>query len=68
MKGPCGVISNENDRGDADAEAVLVCNANPGDEVKLFAADGYQIIGHTMPMNVTNWDGENFMAVDLCIE
>lgn len=68
VKGPCALISGENDKGDADAEAVWVCNANPGDEVKIMAANGYQVIGHTLPMNVTDWDGENFVAVDLCIE
>jgi len=67
-KGLCGVISSNSGLGNADAESQLVACGSAGDEVILAAAYGRQIIGHVAGYNVVNWDNENFIMADLCIE
>lgn len=65
--GPCSCMLSQTDKGDANAEAAWVSGANPGSECIIEAADGYQVIGHNVPMNTINFDNENFAMLDLCI-
>jgi len=68
VKGPCGVISSESDKGNADAEHEIIHGGAAGSEVILKAAHGYQVIGYLLPMNTVSWENENFMLVNLNIE
>jgi len=68
VKGPCGVLSSQNDKGNADAEHAIVAGASQGSECILQAAHGYQVIGYLLPMNTVSWENENFMLVNLNIE
>ena len=68
VKGPCAVLATPATLGDADGEQAMVHGKNPGSEIGVATAYGYQVIGHSLPYNVINWDAENFMMIDLCIE
>lgn len=65
--GPCGVIGTPATLGDTMAEQALVAN-QVGSEVSVEAAYGYQVIGHCMLFDQIDWDNENFLIVDLCID
>jgi hypothetical protein len=65
--GPCGVISNNVNLGNADNEFDIRHGMNAGDEVNVAAGHGYQKIGNLLIADAVNWDNENFIIVDLTI-
>lgn len=68
VKGPCGILSSQSAKGELNNEKEIVHGANPGSEVIVRAAHGYQTVGYLLPMSADSWDNENFMLIDLCIE
>lgn len=66
-RGLCGVIATPATLGDAMADMSLVMNQT-GAEVSVPAGHGYQVIGHCVFFDQIDWDNENFVMADLCIE
>lgn len=68
VKGPAAIISSQAAKGQLNNEKEIVHGANPGSEVIVRAAHGFQTVGYLLPMSIDSWDNENFMLIDLCIE
>ncbi len=66
-KGLCGVIATPATLGDAMNDMAMVMN-QAGAEVSIEAGHGYQVIGHCVFFDQIDWDNENFILIDLCIE
>ena len=65
-RGPCGMLSSAA-RGAVAGESAVCVGYVAGDSINVGVA-AYQVVGHIMGYNVDNWDNENFVMVDLCIE